>query len=1039
MKQRTVFLLIALSLLTFPTTLSAQKTNGWQKRENSYQKAQDLFSKEKFAAAQQLFDQLAAQRNGLAAQTVDDAVYYAAVCSNKLGNDDAASRLKKFIKQFPLSIHINMAYLQLGNYYYRKNDYQEALKCYQQVDEHEVEYGYRSEYTFKTAYCYFIEANYQKAKPLFAQLLSGKSKYKNPALYYYAHIQYVDKEYNQALTHFQELKKDKNFASLIPSYEARLFFYLGRYDELLETANTLMNDPEIYRRDEIAQMVAEVHYNRGRYSIALPYYHLAMQLSPQPSTNAKVCTPQDNFYQIGYCYYMTQQYDSAEYFFIKKTVCEDSIAQNALYTLGDIYLKQNKKDAARSVFLQASRMNFNKTIQEDALFNYAKLSYELNKNPYNESIRSFQNYLSTYPNTSHKKEIQEILATLYLTTRNYKDALTLIEGIDDRSVALNRAYQNIVLNRGIEIFNSGDESEAANYFKKAVQLNVDPRITADANYLWAEALYRMKKYNSAHRQMDKFLLSQHAKSSSYYSQGLYTQAYLSMQDKQYSHATEYFQQFLRANRQNDSHQTMDVYNRLGDCYYVQSNFHSAIENYNKVIEGHDKDADYATYQKALSYGALGDISRKLNNLNYIFERYPGSTYSSKAQLEIAKTYLACDNNDMALLYYNNFIKDYPNSAYIKESLLDMGIIYYNASRYDEALTTFDRLLTQYSGTQESRSALTTIKEIYIKQNRVEEYFNYVRRTTQMTISTVEEDSITYAAAEDRYMEGQFEVAAKALESYINRFPNGLSILQAQYFAADALFRLGRNEQALPHFEYVAMAPKSQYSENALFNGANIAYNQQDYARASQLYSRLASDAESDDAKKHGLQGLLRCLSQTHQHDSLRLTAQTILQQKKLSAELTDEALISLARDYQELSINDSADFYFQKLAQHTNNGELKGEAIYNCALIRYETAMQQSDATLRKQQLVQAEQFIESLVESPSSDYYLAKSFILWADIYYAYGNNLQAKQTLQSIIDNYDGNDLVTIAQQKLNAIITEETPEVSTEIEAPVINIEN
>ena len=678
MRQRTVILLFALFLTVPSASLHAQKKNGWQQRENSYQQAQDLFAKEKYAAAQHLFDLLATQRRGLAAQTADDAAYYAAVCSNKLGNDDAEYRLLQFLKQYPMSLHTNMAYVQLGNFHYRRSKYPEALQYYNKVDKHDIEYGYRSEYEFKTAYCLFVGEEFKKAKPLFAELIDGKSKYRNPARYYYAHIQYMDGEYEQALNNFQSLKKDKNFARLVPSYEARLYFYLGRYDELLQMADALIEDPELYRRDEIAQMVAEVHYNRGHYGEALPYYHTAMQLSPQPQAdaNAKVCTPQDNYYQMGYCYYMTQQYDSAETYLLKKTVCEDSIAQNALYTLGDIYLKQGNKDAARSVFLQASRMDYNKSIKEDALFNYAKLSCELNKNPYNESIRSFQDYMKTYPNTSHKKEIQEIMASLYLTTRNYKDALTLIEGIDDRSVALNRAYQNIVLNRGIEIFNTGNEEEAAGYFKKAAQLNVDPRVTADANYLWAEALYRQGKYESAGRTMDKFLLSNHAKQSSYYAQGLYTQGYLSMQAKQYDHAAEYFQQFLKAGSQASAHQRMDAENRLGDCCFIRSRFEDAIGHYDKVIGGKDKDADYATYQKALAYGALGNVSQKLNNLNYIFERYAGSSYSSKAQLEIAKTYLACDNNEMALLYYNNFVRDYPNSAYVKEALLDMGIIYY---------------------------------------------------------------------------------------------------------------------------------------------------------------------------------------------------------------------------------------------------------------------------------------------------------------------------------------------------------------------------
>ena len=69
----------------------------------------------------------------------------------------------------------------------------------------------------------------------------------------------------------------------------------------------------------------------------------------------------------------------------------------------------------------------------------------------------------------------------------------------------------------------------------------------------------------------------------------------------------------------------------------------------------------------------------------------------------------------------------------------------------------------------------------------------------------------------------------------------------------------------------------------------------------------------------------------------------------------------------------------------------------------------------------------------------MAKSFILWADIFYARGNNLQAKQTLQSIIDNYEGEDLVQLALQKRNAILEAEKPLQQPEEEEIVIELES
>jgi TolA-binding protein len=54
-----------------------------------------------------------------------------------------------------------------------------------------------------------------------------------------------------------------------------------------------------------------------------------------------------------------------------------------------------------------------------------------------------------------------------------------------------------------------------------------------------------------------------------------------------------------------------------------------------------------------------------------------------------------------------------------------------------------------------------------------------------------------------------------------------------------------------------------------------------------------------------------------------------------------------------------------------------------------------------------------------SYDYWVAKAFILLADNYVALKDNLQAKSTLLSIIDNYDGKDeIVATAKEKLEKI---------------------
>ena len=59
------------------------------------------------------------------------------------------------------------------------------------------------------------------------------------------------------------------------------------------------------------------------------------------------------------------------------------------------------------------------------------------------------------------------------------------------------------------------------------------------------------------------------------------------------------------------------------------------------------------------------------------------------------------------------------------------------------------------------------------------------------------------------------------------------------------------------------------------------------------------------------------------------------------------------------------------------------------------------------------------LAENYFDDYFIAKGFILLSDVYVKQENYFQAKATLQSIIDNYQGEELINIAVTKFNYVV--------------------
>ena len=87
----------------------------------------------------------------------------------------------------------------------------------------------------------------------------------------------------------------------------------------------------------------------------------------------------------------------------------------------------DKKQEALNAFRNASQMDYDIKIQEDAWLNYAKISYEIG-NPYQSVPQVLTAYLEKYPETSYTAEIETLLIDSYITSKNYLEALKLLEG-----------------------------------------------------------------------------------------------------------------------------------------------------------------------------------------------------------------------------------------------------------------------------------------------------------------------------------------------------------------------------------------------------------------------------------------------------------------------------------------------------------------------------------------------------------------------------------------------------------------------------------
>lgn len=1030
MKQR---LLIIVAICFFKAQfLFAQKTSIFINEDADYKTAIQLYENQKYGAAQKIFNKVIASHKDPNSLIRIDAEYYAATCAIELFNKDGELLLKDFIAAHPESPHKRKAYFNLGKNNYRKKLYHNVVEYFWAVDIYDLNADEKAELYFKRGYSYFelsngnegerldpliisnedtprkyVASNIENAKADFFQIIDKDTKYTHPANYYYSHIAYLQQNYETALQGFLKLTQDESFGAIVPYYITQIYYLQGKYEDAIKFAIPLLNDTSNTKRQpEIARIIGEANYRTGKFAEAIPFLK-------QYEKSASSLNRQDQ-YQLGFAYYKINECDNAISYFQEVVNEKDSLTQNAYYHLADCYIKKNNKQGARTAFGFAAKLSYDPIIKESALFNYARLCYELAFNPFNESIRAFQEYLRLYPTSAKVDECNTYLINIFMTTKNYKEALKAIENIKVLKDELKPAYQKIAYYRAVDFFNNAQMDSALFYFGKSLKFPLDKKTTALAAYWKGEVYYRKKEYVSAIENYKEFMTMPGAFSMPEYNSANYAIAYAYFQLQDYSNANLSFRKFAGASNLAKDKLTIkrlnDAYIRIGDTYFINKEYASAIDNYGFAITLKAMDADYSLYQQALGYGLLKMNVKKIKNLIQLGTEYPKSAYAASGKYELGKTYFQENDNNQALKFYQKVIDEHPSSSYVNRSLSQIGLIYYNEKQDEKALQYFDMLIRKDRKSEEAEEALAIVKKIYVAKNDIdglEKYFAEVAAT----IPASSLDSASYKIAHNAYMEGDCKSASANFGKYLTRFPDGLFVLDAYFYKAECDRNAGNLDLALGAYNYIIDKNKNIYTEQSLVNASFINLKQLNYTNALAQYVKLEEVAEYPKNIMNARIGQMRCNYYLKDYDKAIIVANKVITTDKVAAEVINEAHLTIARSAMELNKTDIAFAEFNTVI-NLAKGESKAEAKYNIANINY-----------LRNEYKESKAVIFDLVKNESAyPTWITKSLILLSDVYVALKDNFQAKHTLKTVIESSDLTDLVKLAQDKLNAIVEAE-----------------
>jgi TolA-binding protein len=981
-----------------------------------YREALDLFDHQKFVPAKEKFEEyIQLEKNPQHALRVNSE-YYNGICALYLFHKDAEFQLEKFVREHPDSPWKQHVYFELATFNYKVPNYKKALEWFEFVDEQLLSQSDKIEFRYKRGHSRYEQGDVPGARQDFFEVTQAESDYKMAAIYYYSHIAYVQNDLQTALEGFQKLNSDPAFKSLVPYYITQIYYKQKKYDEVLVYGPQALEQAQANATKwvpEISRLIGDSYCFKEKYKEALPY------LERYHADTPKSGITREDYYQLGYAYHRTASYQKAIEAYGNCTAENDELHQRASYNLGECYLKMQQKEYARNAFEEAAEMTFNKEIEEDAMFNYAKLAFELSYNPFHEAITAFEEYLNKYPKSLRRDEAYEFLLNVYMNTRNYEKALASLDKIQNKDSRIKEAYQVVAYNRGVELFQSEDYTNAEKFFDKVPTYPVNPEFNADAKFWKAEIAYRQGSYPKARERYNAFLNEPGAFSSQNYGLAHYGLGYTwfkmaNEEDNydvsvgQYNNANTSFRKYVDGNQSKDAKKVNDANLRIGDCFFVQKSYAQAIQYYDKCADDNGSGKDYAMFQKALCYGYDGKNDKKAWVLKSLLTDIPDSRFKVDAKYELAKTYLSDGRIGEAKTYYNDIVTNHNTSQYTKLSMRDLCLVYVQEGNEAKAKEMWNTLKAKYPGDAVLKDAYAICKEILIDDPDF--------RNDAVSIGGASKDEVeteVYRKASGFAQDGDCATAITKLSAYLQSYQPAYYAIDAHYFLANCYLDKGDKNKAFESLTFIINSNNEDYLEECLVSASAIAYENASYQQALQYYRELEQIAL---LKNHILEsqiGQMRCNYLLGEKADAKIYADKVLLNPSTQDDVRYTALLWRGRILLENGELDAANADFKEVVKR--GGAAGAEAKYSMALILYKKAEYKKCET-------EIFQMVEKFSAFPEWKF---KAFLLLADDYVAIHDYFQARATLNAIKENTTEQWVLTEVDKRLVQLDALENPQ--------------
>ncbi len=966
-------------LLAAICTLSTAQVRDAQ-LSSRMESARKLYYNGSYYAAEKAFGEINAVLEGQQSLDKYEVEAFLVLCAIATDKASMEGLVSNFCSKYPAAPQQDRVRFALASKYFDKGEYQSALEVFRSITPSHIYKRQRTEFDFRKAYCELRAGNYEVANSSFIRIREAAySKFTVPSIYYLAYSYYLTKDFTKAAPLFDECAGDERFSLLSRYYAVESRFMDGDYGYVRANGPALMSELERDLQVNMAKIISESCFAEGDHDQARKYLDIYRSSGTELSRK--------DHYFSGVVSYNLKDYKEALESLNNVLEEDDELSQNARYFMANCFLQMKNKVSAREQFRLAGSVDFDPVIKEDALFNYAKLTFDINSD-----ISEFAKYLSIYPDKGKEDVINGYIAASFLLSQDYRSAVDALLKIKNLSDADRSNLQKASFFRALQLIENGGYRSAIPMLEISVENGSGNMSLQNLAKFWlAECYYRNEQFGQAIGINESLIASPEFARTGEYASVIFNQGYCYFKTGDYESAQKFFSDYVNGQYRRKT-LLRDAKTRLADSYFMLKNYDEAVLLYENLYSADAVASDvYPAFQASLAYGLMGQDSKKINLLSQVVRNNSTSPLYPKSLFELGRSYVQTGKDSRASECFYTLLacKD---STYYGRTLLELAMINENARRYEAAIEYYKTVVSELPHSREAQDAIYGLETIYQAQNRPEAFLAYIDDIGMSDLkSEAEKELMIFSAAEHRFVSGNYNAALKALQKFIKDYPSGSKVPKATFYCAECLRNMGSPEAAADYYYKVMDPSNSEVWESAAVNYARIQAGLQHYSQAARAYDKLIAKTLNDDVRNEALLGRTRAMYETKHYTNAIKDAQRLTASSGLANSVRREANFLMAKSYRMMGEADLARAIFTDIARDCSD-QYGGESSYILILEAYD-----------KGDFPDVELKVYAFADKESKQlYWLAKSFIVLGDSFADRNDFTQARATFESILQEY-------------------------------------